>query len=394
MTALFTATTAVCLALLAALALQIDSASRAEQLTSSVNERAGGLARAIYFDAGSLYLQPLTEDELARGAEFVAVALTGSDAAGDGLVYRSGGVGIDADAAVLDGLVADVVEDQGAVQETVPSSLGGRTVWAGAPVWDDDTIGAVVLVGQDTTVQDEAHGRLAIGLAIGCMSLLLGAAATGFLLSGRAMRPATEALSGQEQFLAEASHELRTPLASLRLQAESGDGDATRLVATVDRLDHLVTALLARARVQSGSFAPERIPLRLDQLVEQVVDEYGDSATIGVNTVPVVVTGDPVLIAQAVRNIVDNALRYAPEGGLHVTVVDDGVIVDDHGPGIPAADRAHVVRAGAGTGRGLGAGLAIVGWIMELHEGSLELTDAPGRGLRVHLRFPIAQQSI
>lgn len=246
----------------------------------------------------------------------------------------------------------------------------------------------MVLVGQSAAAQDDAHSRLTHGLVLGCGALLLVAATTGFLLSGRAMRPASDALSGQEQFLAEAAHELRTPLASLRLQAESGGADATRLVATVDRLDHLVTALLVRARVQSGSFEPERVPLRLDQLVEQMLDEYGDDVAIIIDAAPVVVTGDPVLIGQAVRNVIDNAMRYAPEAATRVTVAEGAVIIDDRGPGIAVSDRAAAVRVGTGSGRGLGAGLTIVGWVMELHQGTLALTDAPGGGLRVELRFP------
>lgn len=139
MTVLFTATTAVCLALLAALALQIDLVSRSDQLTADVSERAAGLARAVYFDAGSLRLEPLGEDELARGAEFLVVARTGVDAADGGLLYRSASAAAGIDDGLLDdlfdGLVADVIESQGAVHEMPPMKRGSAVAWAGAPVW-------------------------------------------------------------------------------------------------------------------------------------------------------------------------------------------------------------------------------------------------------------------
>lgn len=388
MTAVFAATTALCMAFIAVLAVQIDASSRTEQLAARVDERAGGLARAIYFDEDSLHLEPLAGDELAQGQGTVAVVRTGFEAASGGLVYRTSTAGADADPQLLDTLAAEVNDTGETVRESARSRQGSAMLWSAAPVWNGDEIGAVVVVGQDATVDDAARQRLIVGLVVACAGLVVVAAAAGFLLSGRAMRPAITAISSQEQFLAEAAHELRTPLSTLRLQAESGDVNPRRVTGIVDRLDHLVSALLARARVQSGAFEPERVPLRLDQLVEHVLDEYDGVDGPAEQAVPAVVVGDPVLIEQAVRNLIDNALRYAPDGEVRVSVIEGGVIVDDSGAGIPAADRARVLRAGAGSGRGLGAGLAIVGWVMELHGGSLALTDAPGGGLRARLSFP------
>lgn len=73
MTVSFAAVIAVCLALLAALALSIDATSQRGAVTDDVTERAGGLARAVYFDGGTLHLEPLREDELAVGTSFLAV---------------------------------------------------------------------------------------------------------------------------------------------------------------------------------------------------------------------------------------------------------------------------------------------------------------------------------
>ena len=390
MTLLFTCATGVCLALLLVLALQIDATSRSDQLDSDVVQRSGGLARAAYIDAGTLHLEPLREDELAVGADVVAVYRVSPVGGPAALVSLSGETGESPDAAWSAQLVDDVVAEQGSItRRTPPGGSGAPMAWAASPVWDGDTVGAVIVVAQSASSETAAHDRLAAGLTIGCLALLAVAALTGYLLSGRAMRPATEALARQEQFLTEAAHELRTPLASLRLLVEAASaGEAGRTLGAVDRLDRLITGLLARARVEAGTFVPERIPLRLDQLVQQVAETADGAERIRLTLEPLVVIGDPGLLEQAVRNLVDNAVRHAPDAPIDVAVTGDGLAVRDGGPGIPAAQRAAVLERGVGTGTGTGTGLAIVTWVADLHGAALTLADAPGGGLVVRLRFP------
>jgi two-component system OmpR family sensor kinase len=387
MTLLFTTVTALCLALLGALASQIDHLSRDDQLSSDVSDRAGGLARAAYFDLGALHLEPFSEDELARGASAVAVYRLDTDSRP---TQRAFGADTSGDITInqLHRVVGRVVDEQGLVTQTLQSSSGSTMVWAVAPVWDGDVIGAVVLVGQDDAAQSAAHDRLVAGLITGSLALLVVSGAAGHLVSGRAMRSAMRSLSAQEQFLTEAAHEIRTPLTTLRLEIESREPEGSeQFLHSIDRLDHLVTALLTRARIDGGTFEPERVRLRLDQLVETVAAEYGDAIVL---TEPAVVIGDPVLLGQAVRNLIDNARRYAPGTIPRVTASPGLVTVDDSGPGIPSRDRYRALETGAGAGLGTGSGLAIVSWITELHHGSLELCDAPGGGLRVQLRIPPA----
>jgi two-component system OmpR family sensor kinase len=250
-----------------------------------------------------------------------------------------------------------------------------------------------VLVGTELTRSESDHDVLVRWLALGCTALVCCAAAVGHLLSGRAMRPALVGLGQQEQFLAEAAHELRTPLATLRLLVERGDSsdEALRLV---DRLSRLVTGLLARARLESGAQPAELVPLRLDQLVETTVEELPDHESVTVDCEPVVVLGDPDLLAQAVRNLVENAQRHGGPAGspVEVTVAPGLVTVRDHGAGVPLADREQVfargVTGGPGATQGTGAGLAIVRWVAELHDGTARLVDAPGGGLVAELRLP------
>ena len=392
MTLLFASTTAACLVVLATVAVRIDTGSRRSGLDHEVGSRAVGLSRAVWFDAGVLHLEPLREDELARGAQVLAVlqAAPGRTPSLRNVVPARSAL---PDQDRLDDVWRSVLEEQGTVLDSAPSAGGGRLRWAAAPVWDGDRIGAAVLVGTELTRSESDHDVLVRWLALGCTALVCCAAAVGHLLSGRAMRPALVGLGQQEQFLAEAAHELRTPLATLRLLVERGDSsdEALRLV---DRLSRLVTGLLARARLESGAQPAELVPLRLDQLVETTVEELPDHESVTVDCEPVVVLGDPDLLAQAVRNLVENAQRHGGPAGspVEVTVTPGLVTVRDHGAGVPLADRERVftrgVTAGSGAAPGTGAGLAIVRWVAELHDGTARLVDAPGGGLVAELRLP------
>ncbi|WP_327350741.1 sensor histidine kinase [Streptomyces sp. NBC_01304] len=390
MTLLFAATTAACLLVLATIAVRIDAGSRSSGLDHEVSSRAAGLARSVWFDAGVLHLEPLEEDELAQGAQVLAVLQVGP---GKAPLVRTA---VPARSALPDGgelgrVWADVLAEQETVVFSADSRSGRQLRWAAAPVWDDDRIGAAVLVGTGLARSERDHALLVRWLALGCAALVCCAAAVGHLLSGRAMRPAVVALAQQEQFLAEAAHELRTPLTTLRLAVEAGSspGEAVRLV---DRLSRLVTGLLARARMEAGGQRPELLALRLDQLVETTVAELPDHDRVRVRTEPVVVLGDPDLLAQAVLNLVENAQRYGgpADSPVEVTVAPGLVTVRDHGPGVPVADRERVFSRGVTEGSlGTGTGLAIVRWVAELHGGSARLTDAPGGGLLAELRLPV-----
>ncbi|MFJ3791421.1 sensor histidine kinase [Kitasatospora sp. NPDC090091] len=394
-TLLFAATTALCLLVLSVLAVRTDDRSRTNDLDNGVSRRADGLARTLYYDAGVLHLDALAEDDLALSAERLAVIqapVTGRPQIGHAPTERAALP----DQAGLDEIWNQVEHDQ----ETVFVSLeaGGREIqWAAAPVWDGDRIGAAVLVGADPAESQAAHDRLVRRLAVGCSALVLAAAAIGHLLSGRAMRPALRGLDQQEQFLAEAAHELRTPLATLRLVVESGAVSPARAPAAldeavrlVDRLGRLVTGLLARARVEAGTQEIELTLLRLDQLVEQTVEELPDSTRVSVTAEAVVVNGDPELLAQAVRNLVENALRHGGGTPVDVSVTAGRIAVRDHGPGVPAKDRERVFerRVTGTTSTGTGTGLAIVRWVAELHGGTAQLSAAPGVGLLAELLLP------
>jgi two-component system OmpR family sensor kinase len=395
-TLLFAAATAACLLLLAVLAVRTDSQSRAHELDNGVSRRADGLARTVYYEGAALHLAPLSEDELAGGAESLGVLE--APAHGRPVIrHTQPSAAALPGQAGLDEIWRQVQHEEETVLVTARAGNGREYRWAAAPVWDDDRIGAAVLVGADPAQSRAAHGRLVRGLALGCSALVLAAAAVGHLLSGRAMRPALRGLEQQEQFLAEAAHELRTPLATLRLVVEGGSSSPTRAPAAleeavrlVDRLGRLVTGLLARARVEAGTQEVELTPLRLDQLVEQAVEELPDRSGVMVATEAAVVDGDPELLAQAVRNLVENALRHGGGSPVEVKVTAGRIAVRDHGPGLPAEDTERVFdrRVTGPASTGTGTGLAIVRWVAELHGGTARLSRAPGGGMLAELLLP------
>jgi len=401
LTLLYAAGSAVCLITLAVIAAAIDARSRATSLDAEVKGRADALARAVWMDKGVLHLDPLSEDELAHVRS--ATAVIQRPGAGPVVVRwaRPSGRSLPGPAG-LDALWAGTNEEQEAFLTTLPGADGRRLRWAAAPVWDADDIGAVVLAAADPAPANRGHAELVRWLAASCAGLVLAAAAAGQLLSGRSMRPALRTLEQQEQFLAEAAHELRTPLATLRLVIEGDRGppagtSATRAEALqlVDRLARLMDGLLSRARLVAGTRELELTPLRLGQLVEQVVDELPrDGARVSVDADSTIVRGDPDLLAQAVRNLAENALRHGAAEGrpaqVEVRVVAGTVTVRDHGPGIAAADRTRIFeeQVTGGRGGGVGIGLAIVRWVAELHGGTVRAGDAPGGGALIELMLP------
>lgn len=308
-----------------------------------------------------------------------------------------------------------------AVRADEPRSRDGRTV-DGEPVRmfalpfyppdaEEDALpqGALVTVA-DASAQRADHRRLTWVVTGGCALLVLLSAGVGHLLSGRAVRPALEVLDRQEAFLTDAAHDLRTPAASLRTLAETalrGETDSTdvhrRTLRLAETMGTLVDGLLTRARLMSQTAPLAVEPLRLDQLVEAVVeDAVVEEAAAGGQRVAVrapgavVVAADPDLVRRAVANLVGNALVHGhlPGEPAEVEVAVDGegttatVTVEDAGPGLPPEvagalfDRFH---SGSGS---TGLGLSIASWVAHAHGGGL--TAEPGRrgGARFVLRLP------
>ncbi|MBP8266721.1 MAG: two-component sensor histidine kinase [Zoogloea sp.] len=222
------------------------------------------------------------------------------------------------------------------------------------------------------------------------------------------------AMQAQRDFIADAAHELRTPLTALQLQAQllerASDG-AERTAAMADlkqgleRSIHVVRQLLTLARQEPGASTPPVASVALNDLLHQSVTASANSAAarnidLGVAASdPAAVTGNAEALRTLLDNLVGNAVRYTRAGGrIDVSCGSTGehswLEVADNGPGIPTGERERVFdrfyRRSEQDAAGSGLGLAIVRAIADKHQATIQLTDAPGGGLRVRVEFPQA----
>ncbi len=222
-----------------------------------------------------------------------------------------------------------------------------------------------------------------------------------------------EAAASQQRFLADAAHQLRTPLTGLQTQIDlaTGEGRFTsdperllRINEATERIGHLIGQLLTYARTEPATCLSQSLePVALHDLVEQSASIFLDQALskeidLGFEAGPATVAGIPWMLREALANLIDNALRYTPRGGI-VTVSScrrEGectLTVEDNGPGIPADERQQVFerfyRIHGSPGDGCGLGLAIVKEIVAVHNAAIRMEDRAGGGLRFSLVFPI-----
>ena len=198
------------------------------------------------------------------------------------------------------------------------------------------------------------------------------------------------------QLLASISHDLRTPLTTLRLKAEFIDDERVRddLVATIDELTAIANATLEFTRAETASEAT--VSLDAAELVREVVAEY-QLAKADVTLVHIEshrFSGRPVALKRAVRNLIENAVRYGQRA--RVSVVGEGrkilIQVDDDGPGIPPDRLTDIFKPfvrleqsrNTETG-GLGLGLAIAQGIVQSHGATVTLENLPQGGTRAQI---------
>ena len=210
------------------------------------------------------------------------------------------------------------------------------------------------------------------------------------------------------------AHDLRTPLAELRSRleelslirppAEQAFAEIDAAVADVDRVIRIFDALLRLAEIDAGMRRSGFVTVDVAEVAAAAVEFYTPAAEVRQIDIafdsdgPQTVAGDPVLLAQALGNLIDNALKYAPEqGAIHVAVrrgpAGEAVItVADNGPGIAEAEKSRVVerfyRGDSSRGTpGVGLGLSLVQAVAKLHGTTLEFLDRQP-GLCARLSVP------
>ncbi|HEX8086289.1 MAG TPA: HAMP domain-containing sensor histidine kinase [Solirubrobacteraceae bacterium] len=215
-------------------------------------------------------------------------------------------------------------------------------------------------------------------------------------------------VAAQRQLVADASHELRTPVTSLRTNVEVlldpessslGADERRRLLedmrAQSEELTLLINDVIELARGDQPLTSVDDV--RLDEIAGEAVaraqrDAPGVRFSATLDTV--VVRGDAERLGRAIGNLLDNAAKHSPPGGVVDVVVRDGAVsVRDHGPGVPDADKPLIFdrfyRGATSRGRpGSGLGLAIVRQVARTHGGDVTVEDAPGGGALFRLTLP------
>ncbi len=219
----------------------------------------------------------------------------------------------------------------------------------------------------------------------------------------------------KDDFLSAAAHDLKTPLTTLVGRTQLIERRIMRspttpidlasiqtLVREAQRLKRLVQELLDAGRAEQGQLVGERHPINLAALAETVRSRHSSArhpCTLEAEEV-VMATVDEHRIEQLVENLVENAVKYSPDGGaitirLWHTEEQIHLTVADHGIGIPASDRAHIFgRFHRGRNvddrrfAGMGLGLYLCHAIVEQHSGQITLTDTVPQGATFHIALP------
>jgi len=339
-------------------------------------------------------------------------------------------------------VTATFLEQHGSVLETETDRLRIHVTRVDSP--GDGTL--VVMVGSEFEVIDQPVRDVSGILLLGSPILLLVVGGLTWITADRALRPVgniradaeqirthhpgskidvpnsgdeieamattvnemlgrlAESDAKQREFVGDASHELKSPLANLRIDIETSTAiDAetrARHLRQIDRLAAIVDDLLALARHDEHQTVRQD-PVDLDDAVFDALAAVapGHQRRIDIDAVtPTRVTGDANQLRRLVRNLVDNATRYAAEE-VAITLVTSGgratLHVDDDGPGVPPEAREHIferfARVDAARGRddgGTGLGLAIVHRVAERHGGHVSVSESPLGGARFTVDLP------
>lgn len=277
-----------------------------------------------------------------------------------------------------------------------------------------------LLVADDMKEMNILHRLRVVVTAVGVGGAILSTIA-GFFLAERVLRPIRKAWQKQLEFAANASHELRTPLAviqsNLGVVLEHTDENVVDNLEWLNnahsearRLSRLVQDLLTLARSDSENAPIQRVRVDLFMLLDHVCDLFEGITTakeikLTTNLAPAVcIVGEQDRLHQLFVIVLDNACKFTDANGTvqvsltrqkHYAVVE----VIDSGHGIPSAHLPHIferfytgdaARSRAGE-RSTGLGLAIAHWIVDVHQGRIQVTsDGPERGTSVRIELPLA----
>jgi two-component system sensor histidine kinase TctE len=230
------------------------------------------------------------------------------------------------------------------------------------------------------------------------------------------LRRLAQAYAEQHRFVADAAHQLRTPLARIQTQVEvlknlpTADlpAQVQRLESSVAHTVRLANQLLSLARAEADAGRThKKHEVDLARVAEDMMERWIESAgerniDIGFELRPSLARCDAFIVGEAMTNLIDNAIRYTPAGGVVniSTGAEDGVVyftVDDSGPGIPAEYYQQIFerffRLPNSPGEGTGLGLAIVDAIVRAQSATVKVSNSALGGTRVSLQFALNGES-
>lgn len=210
----------------------------------------------------------------------------------------------------------------------------------------------------------------------------------------------TRLIESQRTMLRAVGHDLRTPLTAMRIDVENMEGGETKeaLIESIEEMTALTEDILGWAKDLSGS--EDLAPVNLSSFLHALVDTYerqGDPVSYKEGAL-IIVKMRRVAMRRALRNLIDNGVRYAGSVRLRTEAMNDQVtlFIEDDGPGIPDADLARVmepfVRLEASRNKetgGTGLGLSIAKSVIQTDGGQLILSNRPEGGLRVQVIIPL-----
>jgi PAS domain S-box-containing protein len=241
--------------------------------------------------------------------------------------------------------------------------------------------------------------------------------------NARLYSEAQAAVEARDQFLSIAAHELKTPTTALisaayrlrawSMQSQSSSEQARRELQVIDvtsqRLNKLINSLTEFAQIETGRFRLERSPVVLCALVRQVLSELQPTPQHDVNLrcadETLTIEADPIRLEQAIYNLVQNAIKYSPHGGIvmiRVAAYNNQALISvtDQGIGIPASAQAQLFqrfyRADNAVKQhfgGMGIGLYLIKEIVTRHGGEVEVNSAEGQGSTFTIRLPLKQET-
>jgi signal transduction histidine kinase len=221
----------------------------------------------------------------------------------------------------------------------------------------------------------------------------------------------------RKDLIANVSHELKTPLTALQATLENIIDEVVpadqrtleTMLSQTQRLARLVDQLLNLSRLESGAVPFERQHFAVKPMLEQTMRESQLSpdkghqrvgVTLVVEPDDLLISGDPERVHQVVTNVVHNAMRHSPEGGVVEVIARAGdgqvlIEVSDEGPGIPPGEAGRVFErfyrsdhARTSSDGGTGLGLAIAKWIVDMHGGDIRAEQREPHGCRMVVALP------